>query len=510
MVILILKKRMKFNNFLWKTFKDSEIGKFHLNIFSNLESIYKNNNTKDILEIINSFKIEKWTEKEIDFHCNYVNEIIDIIRIGYKEKIENFDEAYDVLDYICYIVPDEDINKENPRFIFDVDDIEDISIALFILYNDFFFPYYFKRQFYLLQNIFYEFGLFLPPIPAKKDYEARFFYYLELCKSIYEFRKNNNFSSNEICAFLYGFAINVVQKYEISDILPEPKKAYFVGGGINNNGDFNYLDNISENSISFWNGNPETQPGDIILMYCLTPRSYIHSIWQAITPGFLDPFFYFYRCIYIGKPKRISPITLQEIKNDKILSELPLIKGNMQGINGRQIGIKYYNRILEILKQKGEDIDNIPQLKEIEFEEIKIKNERDVEIKLLEPLLEKLGYSNKDWQKQVKVKVGRSERIIPDYVIFPELKKGNEKGYWIWEVKYSIPSHKQLFEDANQAKSYALRFQSKGFSLVSKEGLWISDENLNIDELKYLTWKQLESNDYFSELFDIVGKKKKM
>jgi len=362
----------------------------------------------------------------------------------------------------------------------------------------------------LLENIFNEFGLFLPKIPSKNDHESRFFYYIELCKSIYDFKQKNNFTSIEVVAFIYGFAINVIPKYEITDSLPEPQKAYFVGGGINNNGDFYYLDNSDDKTIYNWQGNPDTQPGDIIVMYCLSPRSYIHSIWRAITPGTIDPFFHFYRSVYIGKPIKITQIDIQEIKNDEILSQLPLVKGNMQGINGRQIENKYYNRILEILKSKNFEIDKLPILKDIELPELKLENEHEVEINLLEPLLLRLGFSNNDWQRQVKVKIGRTERIIPDYVIFPDLIKGNEKGYWIWEAKYSIPNHKQLKDDANQAKSYALRFQSKGFCLVSKEGLWVSDKYLSIDNLKYFTWKQLESNDYFNELFDILGKKKKM
>ena len=511
---------MKFNNFIWETYKNSDNGKKLFSIFSNLEEIYTSK-TNEITNILNHFAIEKYTDEQINEHCSiFIIGLIKDIKKSYNTDIRNEDDAFELFNNLWYSIYMKEEKKfikvvdekeyEEYNYCFDVDEIGYLSEALFIINKDYYFPYYFIRQFYLLQNIFNEFGIFLPPIPPKKDREKRFFYYWELCKSIKNFREQFNMSNIEFSVFIYGFAINVIKRYEISNNLPEPQKVYIVGGGINNNGDFDYLDNVDQNSFSLWNGNPETQPGDIVLMYCLTPRSSIHSIWQAITPGFVDPFFYFYRCIYIGKPIKITTISLQEIKKDKILSELPLVKGNMQGINGRQIGVKYYNRILEILKQKNDNIDNLPKIKEIEIEEVKIKNEHDVELKLLEPLLEKLGYSKKDWQRQVKVKIGRTERIIPDYVIFPELIKGNEKGYWIWEAKYSIPSHKQLKEDANQAKSYALRFQSKGFSLVSKEGIWISDKNLDINNLKYLTWIQLESNDYFNELFDTLGKKKKM
>lgn len=68
--------------------------------------------------------------------------------------------------------------------------------------------------------------------------------------------------------------------------MPQPKKAFFVGDGINNNGDFEYLDKANDNTVYNWQGNPDTQPGDIIVMYCLSPRSYIHSIWRAVTEIF--------------------------------------------------------------------------------------------------------------------------------------------------------------------------------------------------------------------------------
>ena len=98
---------MKFNKFLWQTYKESESGKFQLNIFSNLRSVYKNNNSKDILKIINSFKIEKWAENEINSHFKNVNEIVKMIGDGYKNRFKDFDDAYKILDYIWSLVPEE-------------------------------------------------------------------------------------------------------------------------------------------------------------------------------------------------------------------------------------------------------------------------------------------------------------------------------------------------------------------------------------------------------------------
>jgi hypothetical protein len=505
---------MKFNNFIWETFKSSEKGIKIIDAFVNLENnLITPNNRLYLKEIINSIELVHSTMDEIDLYIDNVfkiKKLLDESKQGDDFKIQSEKDACEFLE--CCWDENNDIWIQE---LFDINNIAAFSTALYLYNSDYYFPYLFIRQFYEIKNIFDEFGIFLPQVPPKKNQMERRKYYWELCKSIINFRKINGIGSKEVPAFLYGFAINVIIRYKLDNLSLKPKKAFFIGGGkkangVDVSGDFDDLDEANETTIYNWQGNPDSQPGDIIVMYCLSPRSYIHSIWRAVTPGSVDPFFYFYQNVFIGNPIHVKHISWNEIKNDDLLAEMPLVKGNMQGINGRLIEKIYYDRILELLKQKQQDTSNIPKLENTEIEIVNLNNESDVELKLLEPLLLRLGYSKNDWQRQVKVKIGRTERIIPDYVIFPDLIKGNEKGHWIWEAKYSIPNHKQLKEDANQAKSYALRFQSQGFSLVAKEGLWISDKDMSIDQLKYFTWKQLESNDYFNELFDVVGKKKKM
>lgn len=315
----------------------------------------------------------------------------------------------------------------------------------------------------------------------------------------------------EFPAFLYGFAVEVVKKYEISDKLPEPKRAYFIGGGKNHGefGDFSYLDKADNSSIARWQGNPETQPGDILVMYCLQPRSYIHSIWKAVTPGFLNPFFHFYKSIYAGKPIVVEPLSIDEMKKDDILSEMPLIKANMQGINGRVIKKEYYDRILELMILKGMDTESLPHLPDVFIPGRVLKNEKDVENHMLEPLLKKLGYVQSDWKKQFKLRMGRGDRVYPDYVIFPNEERNNESGHWIWEAKFSITSSKQLKEDFGQAKSYALRLNCKGLGLISKEGIWVSEISSKFDfaKVRYWSWKQVSEVDCFNDIFDVAGNK---
>lgn len=153
-------------------------------------------------------------------------------------------------------------------------------------------PYYYKWNFNVLQIITDTFGIDLPEIPKKADYEGRFFYFGDICAALHEFRKQNHLSPYELCAFLYDYApkcIGGVSSYIITD-LPEPHSAFFIGGSK----DDLFLSDEG-NTITPWQCNPETRAGDMIVMYLRTPVSAVDSIWRSCSVGFIDPFFYYYR-----------------------------------------------------------------------------------------------------------------------------------------------------------------------------------------------------------------------
>jgi hypothetical protein len=138
--------------------------------------------------------------------------------------------------------------------------------------------------------------------------------------------------------------------------LPEPTKVYISGATKNDCTDI--IEKANSGTKSLWAGNVNTLPGDIILIYGVAPFSQINSIWRAISKGFLDPFSYWFNS-----------------------QELP-------EINGPQLLIK-----------------------------TELNVERDIEIYLLEPFLYKLGYTEKNRVRQMPLRMGRGERIYPDYAI---------------------------------------------------------------------------------------------
>jgi len=129
---------------------------------------------------------------------------------------------------------------------------------------------------------------------------------------------------------------------------------------------------------------------------------------------------------------------------------------------------------------------------------IHFENERDVEINLLEPLLEKLGYTEKDWIRQLPLRMGRGERNYPDYAIgVDHSKKHEETAKLIFEAKFRIKNQKELKESFLQAKSYARRLNCTAMVIVAVEGLWISHskDEFNFEKLTYFNWNEFESSE---------------
>lgn len=152
-----------------------------------------------------------------------------------------------------------------------------------------------------------------------------------------------------------------------------------------------------------------------------------------------------------------------------------------------------------MVETKGMDISVLPQIENNDFAgNQEIKNERDVERYLIEPLLEKLEYTEEDWVRQMTLRMGRGEKVYPDYCIGAIEKRGEEKAKMIIEAKYKIIN---LHKDFSQARSYTLRLQVKKFILESLEGIWIFEPNSNGDYIfeknHRFNWNELQNPDIF-------------
>jgi hypothetical protein len=323
-----------------------------------------------------------------------------------------------------------------------------------------------------------------------------------------EFRAKHGFTPREMHAFLYDFAPRVVAA-ERDVELPPPSRVWFTMGGINNNGDFGTLDSADESSQSMWQGNIETRRGDVIMMWCVSPRSYLHSIWRATDDGFADPFFYFYSVIRIGKCIKVPPVHFKEFACDPTLAQNPFVRSHFQGAGGKPFPLEDYLTVLDILRGKGFDVSCLPippsQVLDLRKD---LECERDIEAHLVEPMLKSLGYTEDDWIRQMPLRMGRGERNYPDYAVDANPKRGEESAAFLVEAKYEIATKKQLDDAYLQGKSYALRLQSHAFLLAAKEGVWLflRSEEFSRERSSRWTWSDLEHPDRLHELSSRIGK----
>lgn len=374
-----------------------------------------------------------------------------------------------------------------------------ISTDLSICFPESFVPYYFRMNFNVLQKIANMFDIELPEIPVKKDYRGRFFYYQEISKTFLSFMRLNGLSVYELYAFLYDFApkcVGGIDSYLVKE-LPAPESAYFIGA----DKDDRFLSN--NNGVTIWQCNPDTRVGDMIVMYLRTPVSAVKSVWRACSLGFIDPFFFYYRCVYISNPIEIKPFTLNAMREDHIFKELPIVRKNMQGINGVELYPSVYNHLIKLSKA------DLPVLEYVEsYYDGEYINEKAVETKLIKPLIEKLGYSESDYKQQMYVEIGNHNKaLIPDFVLLPDERRGFASGYAIIEAKRSIKSENELKEVMVQARSYAKILTAKYCAVASMEKIWITQRKDNYDELIFeSSWSNLNNTDVFYRLNKILGK----
>ena len=496
---------MEFNSYIWQLYKNSPEGSVTIETYSNLLGQIIEGKFKLTLAGL-PFSI---SDCALEFTNTIVNNYSALAINSIFDAENLFDEIVSDFKVSFYEEEMEDVALDHADLL---GLLTELSLGLYACFPKYFFPYLFGGQFYYFQKICDIFSIPLPELPKKKHFNKRLEYYFELCRILYEFRKNRNLSPPELCAFLYSFSPNFIS-VEADSELPKPMKVWIVGGGIDNNGDPEFLDGADENTVTNWQGNVDTRRGDIVLVYCLAPRSYIHSIWRAKTDGYIDPFFYFYNQIWVCNPIKTTRIRYNDLRNDPILSQNSLVKSSMQGLNGRRFNYREYEAILEIMERKGQDVSILPRIDtilDIGDDETFLKDERDVEVYLVEPFLEKLGYESDDWMRQMTVRMGSGEKIYPDYAFFAKRNKGEEQAKMILEAKYHIKNNKELFKAYWQAKSYALRLQSRVFVIAAVEGIWVfslEKNGFDLDKYFYKNWKEIYHPDIFPNTVDLIGKK---
>lgn len=492
---------MKFTKYIWDLYKVSEKGRKETSFFGK-------NNISELSEKFD-FKTERKYE---DDNGNLITEYLykEMFDELEKDKITNLSEARELYDQLIIRW----VKKTEYNYFFE--DIGTYTTSLYHKFPEYFLPYYFTMDNYpIFLNLCENFGIDLPSNPPRNNKEKRTWFYFDVCQTLHNFRRKHNISTDEFPAFLYCFGLNSLEKQEETE-LPKPSRIYFLGAGGQNakeedNWDFQFLDNSNTQSTDTWAaGGLKIKKGDLVLTYCLSPRKYLHSIWKALEDSFIDPFSYYYYGVKFGFPKKIEHVSFQELKNNHVFKNNPTVRAHMQGLNGRPLTVKEYSELLNIIEEKGQSTNNLPKLPMYDRGLEHIENERDVELQLIEPLLKDLNFKEKDWIRQLPIKMGRQTSYYPDYAILVSKAKGKEKAKIVLEAKYSISSDKQLEEDFNQVRSYGLRLQAEKVVLADRDFIWIFEKSNGDFQLEWslkFHWNDLTNSDNLYKLNEILRKK---
>ncbi len=350
-----------------------------------------------------------------------------------------------------------------------------LSLFLYTLDDDFI-PILYQHHFFLIKQYADEIGLELPEIPRAKDYFEYLMYYYDICMAAKRFREEHNMTPEEFCTCLYGFAPNQ-EEDEVKDAqLPQPVNVWFTGAS-----KYDYRELLSKDITKnvVWACNERTRRGDIIVVYCLSPYSMIHSIWRAESGGFFNPFDHYHcrttltQCVKLEKP-----IGFNQFVSDSFFATLPIVSKNLQGINGVELSSTSYKELLRLISDNGENIDKFPKLFiPKDWTPIVLdagQPERSVEEKIvIKDLLPLLGYKVGDWDRQLSQKAGRKEKAIPDFVFFKRGEKHAENAPFVLEVKAYMKGEREIHEAYTQGRSYARMMCAPLFANCDKERLII-------------------------------------
>lgn len=481
---------MTLNKTHWEWYKESVQGQTAIESFSNREDFM------DDVRLLERYNPKICGGFDAEAIC-YCLESVWCYKISEYEDVNSLDAAaliYEEIISTGFMVESDIIYKagdyENMLTL-----VQYISLGLSYRLSEYFFPYLYINEFYHLQKLADYFEIELPQIPKKPDYKGRCMYYWELCKVFYNFRIENDLTSQELWAFMYDYAPTCFNEEENTD-MPKPSSAWFVGGRIEGYGD--------KWTTGFWQSNKDTKRGDILIHYETSPISAITCLWIAQTDGVIDPFFHYYSNTYIGDRIDIPHITLKELQQNEYFSNHPLVRKNFQGVNGWALTGEDYSELLRMIKAKCGDISVLPKIYVPSMPKgVIIERERDVERQLLEPLLNSMGWhEGVNFKRQMPIRAGRGHRVFLDYALHYDDKYDEEKAKVLIEAKLHMKNNQDVEQAFLQAFSYAKLLESSVIVLCDKSCLIVYEKGKGFSRSRYAKygWGDMGNPDIYKEL----------
>lgn len=519
----------KISKSIWNLYKESVAGQELITQFQKAAS--KECSGSDMLSLAKKCnpryftnRGEKFDVTEINFYESFRNIFGKILSEEEKELIcSSIDEKYGFYQWnlMNRVVgfDHEEYFEDLPQNIFKDELWFSITISwsLYSIMPSCFIPNFFAFQFNYLVRFAHMYEIDLPDIPNRSSYKDRCMYYMELNEILWEYAKLNDITEPaEVCAFWFGLALPLAKESieEERVELPEiPEQAWLLVG--------NYHENEKHMTAGFWQANPMTTRGDILMFYEKSPVKKMNSMWIALDDGVADPFFHYYGYTFIGHKIEIpdeQALTYQDFKSSEYFKvenrgkEGNYVSKNFQDCSGWPIPFEDYAEIRRMLKDKGFDTSVMPSLYEpkgITTEDI--NDEEDVYKKLITPLLEEMGWTlGKDFKREVEFAAGHSTtghqmNKRPDYCL--HITEHGKKIYAkvIIEAKYFIKNNTELADTFDQCLTYACWGKAQVLVLCDKNTIYVYEQNRNgeFDQHHHRTryrWSQMNDPEIFKEL----------
>jgi len=262
-----------------------------------------------------------------------------------------------------------------------------------------------------------------------------------------------------------------------------PPKVWFVATN-DHFGEFKEIDNHGPENVGNWAINKRAKRGDIAIMYCVSPRSAITSVYRILEDAHYDPFggWTDYRA-KLAEKIPVPWIKFTEIKADSILREWNLVKRSFQGLLKIEVPENCWLRLLEIITERdpaaGERLNQFRNAAK-GTREIKVADEtwseKEVEDQFAIPVLERIGWKIGTTMVQqvsmrIKVGSGKPKEVLADFVGYDGAL--TSQVLLVVEAKRQIGSTRELEQAVEQAESYAGKLRCTRFAIVSPEGFWV-------------------------------------
>ena len=511
----------------WNNYKSSDSGKEVIAEFEKLTS--PEITVEELYDLACRFDPEFFkntSEKEKEYFLNLIEQfdgdIFDIKQEFDKQFPEGGTIDYKAISYLLFSAEEEkdfeDMSQAAFKSVLGTNVF--LSMILSRYFPGYYIPNFFPMQFIYIKKIAEKYDIELPRVPNRSDYKGRWLYYDEICKALNEFAIENEIQSlSELCAFLYGYEVSVI-KEEMEDehnkpIPDVPDQAWIIVG--------NYSRGEKSMKEGFWQSNPLTSKGDILVFYEKSPVKKLNSVWTALEDGFVDPFGHYYSFSYIGNKIEIPEemaVSFSDFKDNEYFKNREkkgnFVSKNFQDVSGWQVTYDDYAEIKRMLQAKGYDISKLPSLyKPIKVGNVRIEREQDVSDQLLVPLLEQMGWKkNVDFKAEVEFNAGRGKTGFasekrPDFLLHIVETKDDIEAKVAIEVKRHMKNDKEIHANFVQGRSYAKWGEVQVLVLCDMKQILVYQRNKKnkFDENDFIkfSWKDTEDPDKYAELKKLLS-----